>query len=309
MKRRARTSQTDVRSAVARGQPDDAGPPACASVVVCAGTADEITRRRAAELAAQFGLPLDDASANDELTESAGADQLRLVVTPERLELRCGARGGPGPLYVDFVRGPMGYARRRNRFGLLFQAVGFRTGRPTVLDATAGLGRDAFRLAYHGCRVLAFERSPVLAALLADGLERALRDAEIGEHLQDRLQVRQADARDYLRALAPADAPDVVYLDPMFPPKKKGALVKVEMRILRQLVGDDPDAAELCDLARAVARQRVVVKRHRLAPPLAAQPTASLCDKTTRYDVYVRPAAPGGSSSISPRLPACPDRM
>jgi len=75
----------------------------------------------------------------------------------------------------------------------------------------------------------------------------------------------------------------------MFPPQKKSALVKVEMRILRQLVGDDPDAGELFELARAVARQRVVVKRHRHAAPLSPNPTHSLSDKTTRYDVYVRP--------------------
>ena len=87
----------------------------------------------------------------------------------------------------------------------------------------------------------------------------------------------------------PVDIPDVVYFDPMFPPPKKSALPKVEMRILRQLVGDEPDASELFDLARAVARRRVVVKRHRLAEPRAPDPTHSHSDKTTRYDVYVRP--------------------
>ncbi len=268
----------------------DEAAPRPARVIVCAGARDEVTRQRAAELAAQAGLPWSDAISDDEAVEPAGADELRLVVTPERLELQSSERGGPGPLYVDFVGGAMGYARRRNRFGLLFQAIGFRSGRPTVLDATAGLGRDAFRLAYHGCRVVALERSPVLAALLTDGVARALRDPDVQEQLADRLHVLQADARDYLRTLASTDAPDVVYLDPMFPPKKKSALVKVEMRTLRRLVGDDPDARELFDLARVVARQRVVVKRHRLAPPLAEKPTASLCDKTTRYDVYVRSA-------------------
>jgi 16S rRNA (guanine1516-N2)-methyltransferase len=75
----------------------------------------------------------------------------------------------------------------------------------------------------------------------------------------------------------------------MFASRKKSALVKVEMRILRQLVGDDPDAGELFELARAVARQRVVVKRHRHAEPLAPNPTHSHSDRTTRYDVYIRP--------------------
>lgn len=216
---------------------------------------------------------------------------MQLTTTNERLELRFAQPGGPRPLYVDFVDGPVGYTRRVNRFGLLFQAVGFRRGRPAVLDATAGLGADAFRLAYHGSRVTAVERSPILFALLQDGLARAARVPEIHEHLGDRLQLVHADARDILLRFAPQDAPDVVYLDPMFPPKKKSALVKVEMRILRQLVGDDSDAGELFELACAVARQRVVVKRHRSAEPLGRSPTHSYCDKTTRYDVYVR--APG----------------
>ena len=261
-------------------------------------------RRQAAQLAAQLGLPL--VHAGD------AAYDLLLTVTAERLELRFPQCGGPGPLYVDFVGGPLGYARRVNRCGLLFQAVGFRSGRPSVLDATAGLGRDAFRLAYHGCHVTAIERSPILFALLQDGLERAAYVPEIHDRLGDRLRLLHGDARSFLQQVncvtgvvaqasslgdrpslggvsSPEDAPDVVYLDPMFPPKKKSALVKVEMRILRRLVGDDPDAGELFELARAVARRRVVVKRHRHAEPLSPHPTHSHSDKSTRYDVYVRP--------------------
>lgn len=276
-----------------------------ATVAVCAAESAEPIQSRAAQLAAELDLPLVDAD--------AGTADLLLTVTAERLELRYLQRGGPGPLYVDFVAGPLGYARRLNRFGLLFQAVGFRSGRPTVLDATAGLGRDAFRLAYHGCRVTAVERSPVLFALLQDGLERAAHEPEIQERLGDRLRLLHADARDILRQLAQyggnaggdeatlVDAPDVVYLDPMFPPAKKSALVKVELRTLRHVVGDDPDGGQLFELARAVARQRVVVKRHRHAEPLAPNPTHSHADKTTRYDVYLRPTThPESASPCAP---------
>jgi 16S rRNA (guanine1516-N2)-methyltransferase len=86
--------------------------------------------------------------------------------------------------------------------------------------------------------------------------------------------------------------PEVVYLDPMFPPKKKSALVKIEMRVLRQLVGDDEDAAVLFESAARVARKRVVVKRMRLAPELVPNPTIVFEGKTTRYDVYLPPPAP-----------------
>jgi 16S rRNA (guanine1516-N2)-methyltransferase len=256
-------------------------PIARAAVAVHAAETGESLRQRAAQLADRLALPLVD--------DADPAFEILLTMTEERLDLRFAQRGGPGAVCVDFVGGPIGYSRRVNRFGLLYQAVGFRGGRPSVLDATAGLGADAFRLAYHGSRVTAVERSPILFALLEDGLERALRDPEIREHLGDRLQLVHGDARDVLGQLSPADAPEVVYLDPMFPPKKKSALAKVEMRMLRRLVGDDPDAAELFEAARAAARRRVVVKRHRHAEPLASGPTHSHGDKTTRYDVYVRP--------------------
>ncbi len=322
MKRKAGQMRRARGADAATAKPARGEPPARARVAVYAdrggipalggsegaAESEEPIQRQAAQLAAQLDLPLLPAGESAYNIARAPAYDMLLTVTAERLELRFPQRGGPRPLYVDFVGGPLGYARRVNRFGLLFRAVGFHSGRPTVLDATAGLGRDAFRLAYHGCRVTAIERSPILFVLLQDGLERAARVPEIHEHLGDRLHLLNADARGILHQLAsrilqqkergpaarscvssPPDVPDVVYLDPMFAPQKKSALVKVEMRILRQLVGDDPDAGELFELARAVARRRVVVKRHRHAAPLAPNPTHSYADRTTRYDVYVRP--------------------
>lgn len=217
---------------------------------------------------------------------------MNLVEANGRLELHFPRRGGPSPLFVDFVDGPIGYARRRNRFGLLYQAVGFPRLRPSVIDATAGLGADAFRLAYHGCSVIAVERSPLLFALLQDGLNRAMRDAEIRTKLGVRLNFVLADARSFLQNLQAETDPDVIYLDPMYPLKKNSALAKIEMRILRRIVGDDSDAAELFELALKVARQRVVVKRHRDATPLGGKPSHSLCDTSTRYDVYLRDTGP-----------------
>ena len=214
--------------------------------------------------------------------------EMKLVETNGRLELTFPLRGGPAPLAVDFVNGAHGYARRRNRFGLLYQAVGFPRERPSVVDATAGLGADAFRLAYRGCSVIAIERSPLLHSLLQDGLNRAEQDEEIRRHLNGRLKLLHADARDFLRDCKDATSPEVVFLDPMYPPKKNSALPKIEMRILRRIVGDDLDATELFEIARAVARNRVVVKRHRDAHPIADAPSYSLCDTSTRYDVYLR---------------------
>ncbi|MDP2105284.1 MAG: class I SAM-dependent methyltransferase, partial [Desulfobulbaceae bacterium] len=85
--------------------------------------------------------------------------------------------------------------------------------------------------------------------------------------------------------------PEVVYLDPMYPHRTKSALVKKEMRILRLLVGDDPDAPKLLAAALACARERVVVKRPIKAEPITGPtPSMAIIGKTGRFDVYlIRP--------------------
>jgi 16S rRNA (guanine1516-N2)-methyltransferase len=234
-------------------------------------------------LSADLGLPL-----------AGGADRKRfallLVRTDERLELREVGPGRSGPVYVDFLSGRMG-RRRRNVVGaerLLAKAVGFKGKPVSVVDATAGLGRDAFLLACMGCRVTAVERSPVIAALLADGLRRAAGDPELGGIVGQRLRLVTGDARAVLRGLAEGERPDVVYLDPMFPSRQKSAAVKKEMRMCRMVAGDDPDAGQLLDVAMTVARNRVVVKRPLRAPALGGKPTVTYKGTTIRYDVHLR---------------------
>lgn len=218
------------------------------------------------------------------------APELLLVVTPKRLELREPGRTPSRPICVDFVGGPTGYRRVSGpgRNQLIGRAVGLKSGTGTVLDATAGLCRDSFLLACLGCRVTAVERSSVLCALVDDGLTRARHtdDDRLNPVIQ-RIDLIHADARDFLTDLSTNNRPDVVYLDPMYPPAKGSAASRKEMRILRKLVGDDPDAADLLDAAQRAAKKRVVVKRHRHAPPLAADPDIEYKGRTVRYDVYL----------------------
>lgn len=228
-------------------------------------------------LAACWGLRADQSSA------------LALVLTPARLELRKLDEPRLGAIYVDFVSGALAHRRRfgGGRGEAVAKAVGIRKDYlPEVVDATAGLGRDAFVLAALGCRVRMLERHPVVAALLDDGLQRGYRDAEIGGWLRERLALLHTSSIDALRDIAPA--PDVVYLDPMFPHRQKSALVKKEMRVFQALVGADDDADALLAPARALAKKRVVVKRPDYAPPLAGVPAQSaLNTKNHRFDFYL----------------------
>lgn len=193
-----------------------------------------------------------------------------------RLQLRDTREGAPGPLYVDFVSADAERRRDAGRQLPLARAVGVKgDARPSVLDATAGLGRDAFTLAALGCDVTGVERSPIIAALLRDGLERAA----------CRLRLVVGDAREFMAGLAEDARPDVVYLDPMFPERRKSAAVKKELQYLQELLGPD-DAQALFAAALKCARQRVVVKRPVHAPELA-RPNHTLEGKTVRFDVYL----------------------
>jgi len=213
---------------------------------------------------------------------------LALVQTPTHLELRKRDEPKLGGIFVDFVSGAMAHRRRfgGGRGEAVAKAVGVKSGYlPDVVDATAGLGRDAFVLAAIGCRVRMLERHPVVAALLDDGLQRGYQDAEIGGWLRERLTLIHAPSAEALGDIMPA--PDVVYLDPMYPHRQKSAMVKKEMRVFQSLVGADEDADALLEPARRLAKKRIVVKRPDYAPPLAGVATQSaVVTKSHRFDIY-----------------------
>ena len=149
------------------------------------------------------------------------------------------------------------------------------------------MGRDAFVLASLGCQVNMIERSPIIAALLEDGLARAKLDVEIGPWVSQRLSLSFGDSRKCFSALP--FKPDVVYLDPMFPEKGKSALVKKEMQVLKVLIGADSDASTLFPIAFKVAKNRVVVKRPMQVDYLAGQkPNTSIKSRNYRFDVYIK---------------------
>ncbi len=197
--------------------------------------------------------------------------------------------GMPGATRCDFVGGAVGH---RRKFGggkgqAIAKAIGLGNGAISVLDCTAGLGRDAFVLASLGYQVQMIERSPVVSELLADGLKRASCDPEVNE-IVGRMRLEQNTSLDALQSYIKSQQQvDVVYLDPMFPSREKSALVKKEMRLFHDLVGQDLDAGALLELALQVARYRVVVKRPRKAPDLNNQtPGYRLEGKANRFDIY-----------------------
>jgi 16S rRNA (guanine1516-N2)-methyltransferase len=207
------------------------------------------------------------------------------------LRLRPCERRQSGPVAVDFAGGANRH-RLRGGAELIAKAVRGRARGPLrVLDATAGLGRDAFVLAARGFEVTLLERSPVVAALLADGLARARAAEPAVAEIAARMTLHNADAVAWLAAAALPF--DVICLDPMFPDGGGTALAKKEMRLFQQLQLDAGDEGALLRAARAVARLRVVVKRPLKAPALARQrPDYALEGRAVRFDVYTAAGLP-----------------
>lgn len=215
-----------------------------------------------------------------------------LWVTPARLLLELRQGNTKHSLSAEFLTGAMGYrtAKGGGVNQTLARAVGLKSRKQglTVLDGTAGLGKDGFILATLGCSVVLVERSPILFALLQDGLKRAEKEPMLEKMIHTHLKPVLADFRDYVQYLSPENLPEVVYLDPMFPERSKSALTKMEMRIIRDIVGIDNDAEALLTDALKIAKKRVVVKRPLHAPYLRkTEPDFVVPGKRNRYDVYL----------------------
>jgi 16S rRNA (guanine1516-N2)-methyltransferase len=218
-----------------------------------------------------------------------------LFLDEQGLGLQMTGKGAPGPVRAEFVTGKMGYRREHGGGAgqLVAKAVGLQKTRAAlhIVDATAGLGQDAFVLASLGCTVTLFERNPVIHALLADGLARAALNVDCAA-IVERMRLLEGSSIEWL-ARSGTEAADVVYLDPMFPHRDKSALVKKEMQVFRTIVGDDEDSAQLLAAALERARYRVVVKRPRKASAIeGAEPTTRIEGKSSRYDVYAIRALP-----------------
>lgn len=189
-------------------------------------------------------------------------------------------------LFVDFLHGKNGYRLAHNRTikQNLARAVGIKSGvRPTVFDATAGLGADAFVLASLGCKVFLCERNPVIAVLLADGIQRAA-TAPATRDIIARMVLIKGESREMV-ASTPCDT---IYLDPMYPHTDSCAEKKGSMRILRQIAGDDIDGEKLMIAAEKGRAERITVKRPKKAPQISTKiPHHTLIGKSCRYDIYL----------------------
>ena len=159
-----------------------------------------------------------------------------LAYRDSRLILQNTGDAQTGELCVDFSDAKLNYrANSSIRNQNIAKALGIKgSQRPAVLDATAGLGKDAFLMASLGCEVSLLERSSLVHSLLADGLNRTGYYGEEIASILARMSLHFGDLREFA---ADSKQFDVVYLDPMFPERRKSAKVKKDMALLQQLLG------------------------------------------------------------------------
>lgn len=154
-----------------------------------------------------------------------------------------------------------------------------------AIDATAGMGEDAFLLAAQGYEVTLYEQNPVVAALLKDAIRRAKKN-QILKDIAGRMKVVEADSVESMSKLL--DPVDVIYLDPMFPARQKSSLINKKLQLIQKLEPPCSEETDLFDAALKVCPSRIIVKRPLKSECLAGrEPSYTLKGKAIRYDCYV----------------------
>lgn len=191
-------------------------------------------------------------------------------------------------LKCSFIEGPILHRLKygRGRGQNLAKAVGMKFNKNrNIIDATAGLGYDSFILASIGAKVTLIERSQKMYELLQNGIDEGMSFGGEIEKIINRMELVFGDSKDILPKLTP----EVIMIDTMYKDRKKKALVKNNMRLVRDIVGPDSDYIDLLKVALNCATNRVVLKQPRYAEPIKEIRKCShqILGKTIRYDVFM----------------------
>ena len=163
----------------------------------------------------------------------------------------------------------------------------------TILDATAGWGSDALHLCSQGFTLQLVERNPILVGFLSEALSRLERSTWVKNNTVIVPKLLAVDSIQMMRESAFIQSVDCIYLDPMFPEKRKrSALAKKNMQVLHDLLGEDDDQEHLFSAAYAASKRRIVVKRPDYAQSLGAslgiEPSQILQSKLIHYEIYLK---------------------
>ncbi len=190
---------------------------------------------------------------------------------------------------VDFLSGEFQQRLKTlSKAQPLFKAMALEKGE-RVLDATAGLGKDAVSFCHYGVSVTAVEENPIVFALLEDGLRRAMLHPQFHKKFSGKIELVHGSSLDYMNEIK--ERPHTIYLDPMYPVDPKSAKPKKEMAFLREILTDRDNLSrqnieQLLEIALKTALKRVVLKRPLASEPII-KPSHSFESKLVRFDMYL----------------------
>ena len=218
------------------------------------------------------------------MNDKNAKEDMNLVKTDEGLALKMGNM----TVIADF--GALKGRIEKNRLNgeMLIKAVGVKNIKPgiIVMDATAGLGEDSFLLAASGLNVKMYEKDPVIAKLLDDGLERAKKDPDL-ESIVSRMELICEDS---IKAMEDKKIrPDIIYLDPMFPERSKSGLIKKKFQLLQRLESPCEDGERMLTAALGATQSKIIVKRPLKGEYISKlKPSYSIKGRAIRYDCYIK---------------------
>lgn len=260
-----RHSDTGERLASPDNEPMGTAP----SLVIYMGEGAD--RDEALRLSEHIGAPLSD-HPGEELTLVVDGSGLVLIGYGMRFQ-------------GDFSRMLRRVTKGRLYHEMLVKIAKTKSAHPVAVDAAAGMGEDAFLLAAAGFEVYLFEQDKVIAALLKDALSRAKHDPELSE-IVGRMHFTEGNSIELMPQIP--ETPEVVYLDPMFPPRKKSGLINKKLQLIQKLEQPCSDEEELFSAAEALHPKKIIIKRPLNGALLAGKkPSYSVNGKAIRYDVIV----------------------
>ncbi|MBQ3265138.1 MAG: class I SAM-dependent methyltransferase [Ruminococcus sp.] len=231
------------------------------------GVADDA----ALALSKHLGAPLSD-SPGEGLTLMLEQDGLSLVGYGLRFQ-------------GDFTQMLRRISGGRLSHEMLVRIVKTRSERPIAFDAAAGMGEDALLLAAAGYTVYLFEQDAVIAALLRDAIHRAKRRSDLKE-IVGRMILTEGNSIELMQTVP--EQPEIIYLDPMFPARRKSGLINKKLQLIQKLEQPCAQEQELLEAALALHPKKIVIKRPLNGVYLAGRkPSYTVKGKAIRYDVIV----------------------
>lgn len=231
-------------------------------------------------------MPLTDPDPAPPLRRLAQAAATQIELEENDLGVNIEMPGAKLRFLHSFLAGPIAHRASQPNQLLLKACNNKQRNVHGILDLTAGWGVDAFILARHGHRVTLLEQDPLVHAIVAHSLRCLSRNPQQSA-LAAVMSLQRDEALRYLRELPAEHEFDCIYLDPMFAAHKSGAKPAKEMQILQALTANS-NIDSCLELARKLARKRVVVKRAARAAVLGDDPPDLVQRaRTIRFDIYL----------------------